>query len=607
MPRALLRTLVIAAILSMPAISLGADPQPYAVTLKPTGNTALDQALQDSSQLAALREKAPVGPFALVTRARDDVARFQAALNSFGYYAAKTTITIDGRPLDDTNLPDLLANAPADPAVPVDVSFDLGALFHLGRVTVAGSAPAAARDQLGLAPGAPAVASDVVAAQQRLLAAMRDAGYPLAKVDLPPVTLRASEHLLDVTYQADAGPEATIGTIHISGLERTNEDYVRRRLLLHSGEQFSASRIEAARADLASIGVFSVVRIEPAEKLDPDGTIPITVDVSERPPRAVDVTAAYSTDLGVVGSVGWHHRNLFGNAEQLNLTAGAQLGGSAVEKPGYNLGIQFIKPDFLARDQSLEVDLNAVDQSLEAYDQRALLQKIELDRKLSAHWTAGIGITGEEEDIAQEGATHRYELLGLPLSLRFDNTNSLLDPTEGFRAAMLVTPLQSFGHSSATFVIAQISGSGYFDLSGNGRSVLALRGLVGKAYGASVFSLPPDQRFYAGGSSTVRGYRYQSIGPQFPDGKPTGGTAVSAGSVEFRQRILDNYGVAAFVDAGQVSANGSPFGSNWRVGAGIGARYYTSIGPIRLDVAVPLNREPHGDSFELYIGIGQAF
>src|SRR6185369_1245959 len=112
--------------------------------------------------------------------------------------------------------------------------------------------------------------------------------------------------------------------------------------------------------------------------------------------------------------------------------------------------------------------------------------------------------------------------------------------------------------------------STYVDVSGGGRSVLALRGLVGKIAGAGVFNLPPDQRFYAGGSSTVRGFRYQSVGPQFPDGKPTGGTAVSAGSVELRQRILDNYGVAAFVDAGQVNANGSPFSSGWRVGAGIG-------------------------------------
>jgi translocation and assembly module TamA len=137
--------------------------------------------------------------------------------------------------------------------------------------------------------------------------------------------------------------------------------------------------------------------------------------------------------------------------------------------------------------------------------------------------------------------------------------------------------------------------------------VIAMRGLTGKAFGVDLFSLPPDQRFYAGGSGTVRGFRYQSVGPQFPDGNPTGGTAISAGSLELRQRILDKYGVVAFVDAGQVTANGAPFTSNWRVGAGIGARYYTSIGPIRLDVAIPLNREPHGDAFELYIGIGQAF
>ncbi len=318
-------------------------------------------------------------------------------------------------------------------------------------------------------------------------------------------------------------------------------------------------------------------------------------------------TAAYSTDLGVNVSAGWHHRNLFGNAEQLNITGGIQLGGNDVQKPGYNLGIQFIKPDFLRRDQALEIDLGAINQSLEAYDQRALTQKIELYRKLSQHWTVGVGVSGEQEEITQEDVSRRYNLLGLPLSVKFDDTDNLLDPTRGIRATLLLTPTQSFGGSSATFTLAQLSGSTYFDLSGGGRSVVALRGLVGKAFGADVFSLPPDQRFYAGGSGTVRGFRYQSVGPQFPDGNPTGGTAVSAGSVEFRQRILEHYGVVGFVDAGQVTANGAPFTSTWRVGAGVGARYYTSIGPIRLDVAIPLNREPHGDAFELYIGIGQAF
>src|SRR5262249_30303390 len=152
-----------------------------------------------------------------------------------------------------------------------------------------------------------------------------------------------------------------------------------------------------------------------------------------------------------------------------------------------------------------ELDLSAIKQSLDAYDQRALLQKIALDRKLSAHWKVGIGLSGEEEDITQEGTSRRYNLIGLPLSVRFDDTDNLLDPTSGVRATLLLTPIQSFGGSSAFFTIAQLSGSAYFDVSGGGRSVLAMRGLIGKAFGANVFSLPPDQRFYAGGSGTVRG------------------------------------------------------------------------------------------------------
>jgi translocation and assembly module TamA len=605
--RRVLVLVMIVALLLLPDLASGADPQPYEVTLKPTGNAAMDSALHDASQLESLREKAPVGPFALVTRARGDVGRFQQALQSFGYYKGTVSLTIDGHPLDQADLPDVLEHAPDKPPVAVVASFEPGPLFHLGQVAVEGDVPEAARQSLGLAPGAPAVATDVLAAQQRLLAAIRAAGHPLAKVDLPPVTLVATRDEIDVAFEVSAGPHADIGPITVTGLQTVNEEYVRRRLALHSGEPFNPATIEAARADLANVGVFSVVRVVPADQLDPQGTIPITVDVSERPLHAVELGIAYSTDLGLNPTAAWHDRNLFGNAEQLNITAGMNLGGSAVQKPGYNFGIQFIKPDFLRRDQSLQIDLDAIKQSLDAYDQRALLQKIEIDRKLSEHWTVGLGLSGEQEEISQEGVDKRYNLVGVPLSVKFDNTNDLLDPTRGFRAALLVTPTQSLGTPNATFTIAQLSGSTYFDLTGGGRTVIAARGLVGKAFGADQFALPPDQRFYAGGSATVRGYRYQSVGPQFADGNPTGGTAVGAGSIELRQRILENYGIVGFIDAGQVTANGSPFTSNWHVGAGIGARYYTSIGPIRLDVAVPLNREAHGDAFELYIGIGQAF
>jgi translocation and assembly module TamA len=584
-----------------------ADPQPYDVTLKPTGDAALDVALHDSSSLISLRDSAPVGGFALAERARQDRQRFETALRSFGYYKAKVLITIDGHDLNDPTLPTLLDQAPASPRVPIVATFDLGPRFQLGQVTISTQVPANVSAQLGLEPGQPALAAQVLAAQGRLRDALRADGYPLAKVPMPIATLRTDENKLDVEFQPEVGPKADIGPISFSGLKNMNESFVRQRLLLHQGEQFSPKVIEAARQDLASIGVFSVVRAEPADALDPEGQLPIRFDLTERPLHAVDLNVAYSTDLGVNFSTAWHNRNLFGNAEQLNLTAAVQLGGDAITKPGYQVGAQFIKPDFLARDQSLEVDLNAVKQSLQAYDQTALQEKIALNRKLAPHWTASLGLSAEQESIVQEGETRHYNLIAIPASLRFDNTTSLLNPTSGVRAALSVTPTESLGATNSTFLIMQLAGSTYLDLLNDGRTVVALRGLVGQASGVDVFGLPPDQRFYAGGSATVRGYRYQTLGPQFPDRTPQGGTAVSAGTIELRQRILGNYGFATFLDMGQVSSDGVPFTGGWHAGAGVGFRYYTPIGPIRLDVAVPLNRLPGGDSLALYIGIGQAF
>ncbi len=593
--------------LALPGPSRAADPQPYDVTLNPTGDAALDAALQGSSTLISLQKSAPVAGFALTERARQDAARFETALRSFGYYKASVSTTIGGHPLDDPDLTAIIDEAPSDPPLPVAVSFDLGPRFTLGTVVISTPVPTDIRARLDLEPGQPAMSAQILAAQSQLLGALRSDGYPLAKVPVPAAVLHPDQNQLDVEFRPDTGPRADLGPISFSGLKDMNEAFIRRRLLIHQGEPFNPATIEKARQDLSSIGVFSVVRAEPASALDANGQLPVDFDLTERPLHAVDVTAAYSTDLGVNFSTTWHDRNLFGNAEQLNLAASALLGGDAVTKPGYSVGGQFVKPDFLARDQSLEIDLNAVKQSLQAYDQTALLEKIALNRKLTPHWTASVGLSGEQESIIQEGETRHYNLVGVPASLKYDSTTSLLDPTDGVRAMLLVTPTESLGQPGATFVIGQLSGSTYLDILNDGRSVVALRGLVGQASGVGVFGLPPDQRFYAGGSATVRGYRYQTLGPQFADQKPTGGTAISTGSIEVRQRILSTYGIVGFVDVGQVSSNGAPFTSNWHAGAGVGARYYTPIGPIRLDVAVPLEKLPGGDKFELYIGIGQAF
>lgn len=605
----------LALLLPVPA-ARAADPQPYTVSIAPTGQAALDAALAGASQLAALRQKAPVGPVALVSRARQDVTRLETALHSFGYYDGTVHVVIDGRALDDPSLAERLDAVPQATAVAVRISVVPGPLYHLRSIVIDGAVPANARARLGLEPGQPAVAAEVLAAGARLLAALQEDGYALATVNPPIATLDPAAHVLDLSFKAEAGRRATIGKITLAGLKGVHAGFVRRHLLLHPGQLYQPSKIEAARLDLAALSVFSGVSVQAGKVIGPDGAIPITFDFQERPRHAVGLTGAYSTDLGGSVKASWSDRNLFGNAEQLNLSAaGTGLGGTAITGLGYNATAQFIKPDFLRRDQSLEFNLGALQQDLQAYDQQAETAAVALNRTLSRLWSGSIGLSAAQEQIQQEGETVYYMLLGVPLTLKYDSTgraDPLQDPTHGARLAMTATPTGSFGKRNSAFVILQATGSAYFDfaklgLTRPGRSVLAVRGLIGTVDGATQFALPPDQRFYGGGSATVRGFKYQSIGPRFPDGNPTGGAAIDAGTIEFRQRLFGNFGAAAFVDAGQVSAGNLLFGGILRIGTGLGLRYYTPIGPIRLDVAVPVNRPPGDDSFEFYIGLGQAF
>ncbi len=602
--------LFLVAVLGVAAVApsvRAASPQPYAVALGPTADPALHAALVASSTLVSLRGTAPVGPFALLLRARQDAQRFLTALHSFGYYQGTVDIRIDGQPLDAPGLLARLAAAPAQPPVPGTVRCMPGTQFHLAKVALVGRVPAAARAALDLAPGAPALAASVLAARDRLLAWLRGDGYALAKVTLEPAVVYPDRHVMDVTYVVDSGPVVALGPIGFTGAAGVNAAFLRRRLALHPGERFNPAALARARQALLDLPIFSFVEAVPAAALDAQGRLPITFRLDQRPRHAIDIGADYATDLGLGLTGGWHDRNLFGNAEQLNLTGAIQAGGNAVLQPGYRVDAAYLQPDWRARDQTLELDLGAVHQALIPYTQTALTEAIRVNRALSPRWSASLGVAGEEETIVQEGVSRVYYLLRVPFRLRYDSTDSRLDPTRGMRAALLLTPTQSvLGHGGA--LVAELTGSTYLDLEGAGRGVLALRGLVGAMPGASsAFSLPPDQRFYAGGSGTVRGYRFQSLGPQFPDGRPVGGTQIAAGTIEFRQRVLKDWGFSVFTDAGEVSAAGSSAPIRFGIGAGVGVQYYTSIGPIRAEVAVPAVRLPNSGAFEVYVGIGQAF
>ena len=626
-----------------------ADPQPYRVDMASTEDSALDATLKATSELLTLRKTAPVSPFGLIARGRGDLDRLKTVLESFGFYQSSVAITIDGLPLDDPTLVDELNARASSNDAQVKITFSLGALYHVRRIDIDGEVPTSAAGALELTTGMPAVAADILAGGERLQTALEDQGYAFAKVDPPIAYEDPPNRVLDISFHVIAGSSVQIGDIRITGLRRLREPIVRERLLVHTGEQYGASKIERARKDLLGLGVFSVVNVEVATKADSSGRVPITFRVRERLQHTASISAAYSSDLGGSAGVNWTNRNVSGKADQLTLAASViNLGGSATTGVGYDTSAKYVIPGFKQRDQSLQVALGALKQSLLSYDQTAFTSGVSVNRKLSSIWSANAGLSAERERIDQECVTRDYTLLAVPLSVAYNTTgldSPLEDPRHGVRASLNFAPTLSVrssssldpvcslaapatatsGQSNARFLITQANVAIYLDMRdlgfnrAPGRSVLALRALAGVAAGASEFSLPPDQRFYAGGGGTIRGYRYQSVGPVFPDGNPIGGTAIRTGTAEFRQRIGTNFGTAVFVDAGQVSASLNPLAGALRFGAGAGVRYYTPIGPIRLDIAVPIRRRPAqaptatqpgiqgDDAFEIYIGLGQAF
>ena len=627
-----------------------ADPQPYKVDLASTGDSSLNATLKATSELATLRKTAPVGPFGLIGRARGDLERLKTVLESFGYYQSYVEIRIDGVPLDDPGVGEELTSRSKDNEAEIKITFSLGPLYHLRKIEIDGQVPPEAAKSLALESGAPAIAADVLAAGDRLLNSLGDQGYAFAKVDTPIAHEDPPNRVLDISFHVEPGARVQIGEIRIRGLKQMKEAVVRKRLLVHTGEQYGATKIEAARKDLLALGVFTSVSVRVGTKPDSDGRVPITFTARERPQHAVSLSGAYSSDLGGSTGVSWTKRNVSGKADSLTLSATAINlgGGTSTDGTGYDVNGKYLIPDWQERNQSLQIGVAAIRQSLDAYDQTAYTSTVTVNRKLSSIWSISAGFGIEQERITQHECAKgqnciiqdicvlttpdlnappcnqdfSYTLLTLPIAALFNTTgldSPLEDATHGLRVSLSVTPTFSFGHPSTRFFVTQATGSLYFDLNNiglnktPGRSVLALRALAGLAAGASQFSLPPDQRFYAGGSGTIRGYRYQSVGQLFPNGNPQGGTAINAGTVEYRQRIGTNFGTAVFLDAGNVSKNLDPLNGALKFGAGAGLRYYTPIGAIRLDVAVPLERRsgPNvinpDDRFEIYIGLGQAF
>lgn len=596
------------------------DATPYTVTFDITGgDSALADAIKSASNLQRLDQRAPAGAAGLVRRALADRRDINAALYSAGYYGGIIRIRLAGTPPDAPNVFEVVEAARKRGPVPVQVTVTVGPLFHFDRVAIldAGTrrplaeAPTAAR--LRLVSGEPARATSIVHAESMIVDHWRRTGHPFVRVVDKDVVADHAAKSVDVTFYVSPGPVATFGRFTVSGADFLTPGFIEDRIEIPPGTPYSPEVLDRLRRRLLEYEAIASVRIREGERLEPDGSLPITIEVSPRKPRYVGFSATYSSTDGSAINGYWGHRNLFGGGETLRLDAQASWFGEKSEAVpnadpfGYKLAASFVKPGIYTAQDDLVADAAVLREVTNAYVREAVTLLVGIRHRYSDALSLQVSIDLEESRVEDSTGTNDYGIVGVPLELTYDSTDNKLDPSRGWRASAVVEPFAYLGDAGAGPTMITGSVSTYHAFDEDKRFILAGRVAAGSIMGAGLYDVPPQRRFYVGGGGSLRGYEYQSASPRNEDGIIIGGRSFFEASVEARVRVTDTIGIVPFFDMGSAFATEYPDFDGMKYSAGVGLRYYTSIGPLRVDFAFPLNPGPEDGDFGVYVSLGQAF
>jgi translocation and assembly module TamA len=587
-----------------------APPVPYAVRFPADLPPDLASLLPQVSESARGVEDPPSSRLAIRQRAQRDVRLLQQALRAEGYFDA----TVDFR-LDDPQ------QAPAEgvvgkleeaagPAPQVVLVFAVapGPRYRLDSLSIdlggnPGGYAAPAPASLGLVAGKPARTQAVLDAESALLADARKAGFALARTGERAVVVDHAARTMDVTLRLEPGARATFGDVTFTGAEGIEIGFLRGRVPYRAGDRFDPALLDEAQTNLFDTNLFSVIVASPASELTADNALDVNFDLRQRPARSIGAELSYTTDIGLAATLFWEHRNLFGGGERFRAE-------TSLSQPNQRATVALTTPDFLRTRQNLLASATLERQDLDAYKSTSLGAGLGLEREFSRQLRGSLGVAFRYAEIEDRDEPEEvFGLVSLPGTVDWNFADDRFNPTRGGTVRLTAAPFLDVLGPSRRFFKSRLTATRYLKLRDGPELVLALRGSVGSLFGVDTGEVPADERFYAGGGGSVRGIAFQKAGPLDEDEKPRGGRSLAEGSIELRTRLRNNMGFVAFLDAGTVFD--SPFpGGDERVllGAGPGFRYFTPIGPVRVDLGFPLNpRSGVDDAFQLYISIGQAF
>lgn len=579
-----------------------------------------------SSLLWAERKKAVAGSGGVLAKARGDYSRILAGFYAAGRYGPVIHITVNGREAADmpygTDLPEHSA---------IVIMVDSGAQYRfdtaeLGR---SGSEPPladaalrpkiqAAEQKIGYARGGKALSGTILAAEAQAVEMWRQQGYAKARPAARRIVADHAAATVNARIAAEPGRQARLGALTIDNVSpRPHMDsaYIAWLTGLKEGELYRPAALAAANARLNRLDVFRSATLSEADTIGADGRLPLRLTLQERPLHRFGGGGSYSTIDGLGLSAYWLHRNLFGHGERLRFeAAAANIAGDRNKSsadPGdysYSAGVAFVRPGIFTPDTDYVASLRAERDVLDNYKTKGLYFSNGLNHnfneRLSASLYANAARVRVQDDI---WGKRNFTAAGLSGSLLYDSRDNKSDAARGLYGQLAVEPFYEAEYGNS-IVKMTVEGRRYYALDSKNRLIVAVRGKFGSISGAPIAELPSNMLFFAGGGGSVRGYAYRSVGLYKKGDKIIGGRSMLEGSAELRAALYGAFGLAAFLDAGLIGRDSAPdFDQKAKLGAGLGLRYKTGMGPLRLDVGLPLNRE-HGDSrYGLYIGIGQAF
>ena len=561
---------------------------------------SLQEQLEGASLVLSAKRDGTTDARDVFAAALADYGRLTETLYANGYYSGVVQVRVDGREAADIPVFSVPKNIDR-----IDISVTPGPVFRFGAAKVAPVAPNTDLPE-DFRAGQAAKSTLIQEAADATILGWRSAGHAKVSLSGQKITANHANQTLSAFLFISPGPKVQFGKLRQTAPSAVRSDRIQRIAGFPEGTVYSPKAMDTVAKRLRRTGAFSSVALSEAKQLGPGNSMDVDLALVDETPRRFGFGAELSSLEGLALTGFWMHRNLLGGAERFRVEGeisdiGGQHGGV-----DYFLGARLEQPATFGADTSAFVFAKLAYEDEPAYISRSADLGAGVTRIFSDTLQGEFGAGLRYSETTDIFGDRRFFLFTLPTSLTWDRRNDVLDATSGTYLKAEALPFVSLD-SGATGARVYLDGRAYRALDAGNRFVIAGRVQAGSVFAQNMNDIPPDYLFYSGGGNSVRGQPFQSLGIDAGGGRFTGGQSYLGLSGELRAQITDTIGVVGFVDAGHV-AQGSLFDDqgDWHAGAGLGLRYKTAIGPLRLDVAAPISGDT-GDSVQIYLGIGQAF